>query len=204
MTAFARNQVLYGAVFTACAARRKKCYVHTVIMIKYLKNNLIAGFKTPPVQELALSLSLFLLFGLSAFFVGSRGDLFEIKMLNSRLIYIVPLSLFIFPSLLEEAFFRGILIPNNTKDKGLKAQFIATFTSAISFTLWHPLNAVTVNVNARALFLNPYFLMIVFSLGILCSVTYIYSKSLWVPIMLHWGTVLMWVLFLGGRNLVLE
>ena len=173
-------------------------------MISYLKNNMIPGFKTSPKQELKLSIYLIILFALFSFIVGEKGNLFRVGLLVSPGFFILPLSLFIFPSLLEEMFFRGILIPNNTRDKGSKSIIIRVLTSTILFMLWHPFNAVTINLTANALFFNPYFLSIVFCLGLICSVTYVYSKSLWVPILIHWFTVLIWVFFLGGRNLILE
>lgn len=120
------------------------------------------------------------------------------------MLHILPFSLFIFPAFLEEAFFRGILIPNKIKEKGGKAVLAATLFSAAAFTLWHPLNALTVNPGAQELFLNPHFLFIVFCLGVSCSLSYIFTQSLWMPILIHWLTVLIWVLFLGGRNLVLS
>ena len=117
---------------------------------------------------------------------------------------VLPFSLFIFPSLLEEAFFRGLLIPNNagTRSGSRIIAYIAVSTTA--FVLWHPANAVTINTNAAALFLNPAFLLIVALLGITCSVSYVLSRSLWTPIIIHWMTVVIWVIFLGGRNKLLE
>ena len=60
------------------------------------------------------------------------------------------------------------------------------------------------NPVSAVFFHNPYFLIIVTLLGITCSIAYIYSKSLWVPVIIHWLTVLIWVLLLGGRNLILD
>ena len=70
--------------------------------------------------------------------------------------------------------------------------------------MWHPLNAVTVNRSAIPVFLDPAFLVIVAALGLTCGYSYVVSQSIWVPIFIHWATVVVWVLFLGGRNLVLE
>ena len=47
-------------------------------------------------------------------------------------------------------------------------------------------------------------LLIVALLGITCSVSYVLSRSLWTPIIIHWLTVVVWVIFLGGRNKLLE
>jgi predicted Abi (CAAX) family protease len=173
-------------------------------MIAYLKNNLLAGLKTPPFGALKISLGLTLGYVIVAILVGFHSRLFELGITRSNLIYVLPFSLFVFPSFLEEAFFRGILIPNNAKDKGKQSIIFITLVSAVLFVLWHPLNALTVNPGAREIFLNPNFLFIVFCLGLVCSLSYIYSRSLWVPVIIHWFTVFFWVFFLGGRNLILE
>jgi uncharacterized protein len=173
-------------------------------MVQYLRDNLIRGFKTPPFLALPYSLLLLLSFGLFGYFIGSRANLFEIGFVGSKFAIVLPLTLFIFPALLEEAFFRGVLIPNHCREKGWVKISIMTLLSSVLFVAWHPLNALTVNTGAQEFFLNEAFLVIVFLLGMVCSLSYILSRSLWVPIIIHWLTVLVWVLFLGGRNLVLE
>lgn len=172
-------------------------------MLAYLKRNLIIGYRTSPLQGIKLSLLLIGIFAGIALLVGHKGNLYRLELLDSPLLYILPLSLFIFPAFLEESFFRGILIPNSTKTQGTASVLIFTLISAAFFTAWHPLNALTVNPGAQELFLNPSFLFIVFCLGITCGLSYISSQSLWVPIIIHWLTVVIWVIFLGGRNLIL-
>ncbi|XOF32521.1 MAG: type II CAAX prenyl endopeptidase Rce1 family protein [Candidatus Electrothrix sp. YB6] len=171
-------------------------------MLRTIKNNLLAGYRISPLQEWKFSLALMTIFGGIAVAVGSAGSLYQLEMLQSRMMYFLPFSLFLFPAFLEESFFRGILIPHNTKEKGPAAGLLFTLLSAALFTAWHPLNALTVNPGASELFLNPSFLAIAFCLGIVCSLSYIRSRSLWTPIIMHW--LVIWVLFLGGRNLILE
>ena len=149
-------------------------------------------------------MALTLLFALVALPVGYLGSLYRVQVLDGQTACIAFFALFLFPALLEESFFRGILIPNNTKQRGAKTILFVTLLSATLFTLWHPLNALTVNPGAQALFCDPYFLAIVFCLGIICSLSYILSRSLWVPIIIHWLTVVVWVIFLGGRNLLVK
>ena len=173
------------------------------ILFAYLQSNLFAGYKTSPFRRVNVSLLLTGIFTCIVVPVGCSGNLFSVQFVNSNLLYILPFSLFLFPAFLEESFFRGILIPNNAQEKGLKYMLQSTLLSAALFTLWHPLNALTINPGAQELFLNLYFLVIVFCLGIICSLSYIFSKSLWVTICIHWFAVLIWVVFLGGRNLVL-
>lgn len=172
-------------------------------MTAYLKNNLLAGLKTPPRDGFMLSLMLTIGYSVIGLVTGFASNLFEVGLVESKFLLFLPLSLLIFPSLLEEAFFRGVLIPNNTKEKGYQLVVFYTLLSTLVFLLWHPLGALTINPVAREIFLNPSFLFIVFCLGLVCSLSYIYSRSLWWPIAIHWLTVLAWVLFLGGHNLVL-
>lgn len=172
-------------------------------MIKYLKNNFLTGLKTSPLEALKINLLLTLCYCLAAITVGFKSGLLELGLIKSKIVFVLPFTLFIFPSLLEEVFFRGILIPNNTRERGVKHIILFTLLSTLMFVLWHPFNALTINTGAREIFLNPYFLIIVFCLGLVCSFSYIFSRSLWAPVIIHWLTVVVWVIFLGGRNLVL-
>ncbi len=170
----------------------------------YLKENTIPRLlKAPDVLSPKVLIPL-LAFSVFSFFYGENHDLFGFGMLrDSDLIWFLPLTLFLFPSLLEELVFRALLIPISKERKpGRKLLFIAI--STILFVAWHPFNALTINPGAQYFFLNPHFLVIVAALGITCSYTYIESESLWVPVLIHWLTVIVWVFMLGGRNLVLE
>lgn len=170
----------------------------------YLRDNLAAGLTTSPLRAWRISGLLALAYAIPALALGLASGLLQPGLVEARFFILLPLSLFLFPSLLEEAFFRGLLIPRDTARRGPGAVVFFTLLSTLTFVAWHPLNALTINPTAREVFLNPTFLGIVFLLGLSCSLAYIYSRSLWVPVIIHWLTVVVWVLFLGGRNLVLE
>ena len=173
-------------------------------MLAYLKNNLLQGLRVSPFRAPLKSLIPVPVYLCASLVIGLRVGLFSVGVIDYPMSIVLPFSLFIFPSLLEEAFFRGILIPNNavTQSKSRIIAYIAVSTAA--FVLWHPANALTINTTAAALFLDPAFLLIVTLLGITCSVSYVLSRSLWTPIIIHWLTVTIWVIFLGGRNKLLE
>ena len=86
----------------------------------------------------------------------------------------------------------------------LEAERYGSRADTLLFVAWHPLNAATINPSAPTIFFDPAFLAITAVLGITCGYGYVVSKSLWVPVLIHWATVVAWVFFLGGRNLVLE
>lgn len=171
--------------------------------MKWIKN-LKAMFRKSPLRNIKLTLILFVVYAVIAFVFGYLGDLFKFQFLNDKMALILPFTLFIFPSLLEETFFRGILIPPKVFEESLKVKIKFILISAVLFTLWHPLNAFLFNQGAQPFFYNFYFLAIVFVLGMSCAVSYILSKSIYVPIIFHWITVIVWVLLLGGRNLIKE
>jgi predicted Abi (CAAX) family protease len=144
------------------------------------------------------------LYGIVAMSVGFSTGLFELKFLDLAKFWFLPLSLIVFPSFLEEAFFRGLIIPRNALDQGWKQSAIWITLSSILFTMWHPLNALTINPTAKPYFLDVPFLGIVFCLGLACGVAYVQTRSLWSAVLIHWMTVVIWVTCLGGRNLILE
>jgi len=173
-------------------------------MLAYLKNNLLQGFKASPLRAPLKSLIPVPVYVCASLAIGFFAGLFSVGAIDHPISVVLPFSIFVSPSLLEEAFFRGILIPNNaiTQSKSRIVAYITVSTAA--FVLWHPANALTINTTAAALFLNPAFLLIVALLGITCSVSYVFSRSLWTPIIIHWLTVVVWVIFLGGRNTLLD
>ncbi|HEX7027903.1 MAG TPA: CPBP family glutamic-type intramembrane protease [Gammaproteobacteria bacterium] len=170
----------------------------------YLQTNLLAGLRTSPFKAPLRAWLLLPFYAVIALAVGFGSELFQFEPLTSRMAFLLPFTLFVFPSLLEEAFFRGLLIPRDTADHGRKRIILAVGGSALFFVIWHPLGALTINPGASQIFLDPAFLLIVTALGITCGYGYVVSKSLWVPVLIHWLTVVAWVLLLGGRNLILE
>lgn len=171
---------------------------------KYLQTNLLAALRTSPFHAPARAWVLVPFYAIVAMAVGFGSGLFHFQIISAKLAPLLPLTLFVFPSLLEEAFFRGVLIPRDTARHGRKRIILVVAGSTLLFVIWHPLGALTVNPSAVPVFLDPAFLLIVAALGITCGYSYVVSKSLWAPVLIHWATVVAWVFFLGGRNLILE
>ena len=173
-------------------------------MRDYLIKNLCRSLRTSPFQAPLKGWIPVPIFAILAAGIGFGRGMLSFAPLISSVAFFLPLTLFVFPSLLEEAFFRGVLIPLDTADRGRGVMVSRIVASTALFVAWHPANALAFNPTAIPLFLDPWFLVIVALLGITCGYAYAVSKSLWVPVLIHWGTVLVWVLVLGGRNLVLE
>ncbi len=166
--------------------------------------NIGQGLKTGPRRGLGVCLAAAAVFAVCAALIGQHGRLFEFDVLDLREAWFLPFTMLVFPSLLEEAFFRGLLIPRSTELKASRSSLTIILFSSLLFTLWHPFNALLINAGAREFFYNIHFLAIVFLLGITCAISYLASRSLWIPILIHWITILVWVFFLGGRNLAAQ
>ena len=170
----------------------------------FFSRNLLLGLKTSPLQVPLISFLPFPVFGICALGIGFSSGLFDYGLVEGKIVFFLPFTLLVFPALVEEVFFRGLLIPNDAKLRGAKRISIYLLVSTALFVLWHPFVALMINPAARTFFLNPCFLGITALLGLTCGISYLLSRSLWIPIIIHWLTVLVWVIFLGGRNMILD
>ncbi len=66
------------------------------------------------------------------------------------------------------------------------------------FIVYHPLNALSFFPRGLETFFNVIFLVLAALLGIVCSIAYIQSGSLWTAVGIHWFAVVVWLLLLGG------
>jgi predicted Abi (CAAX) family protease len=171
---------------------------------EYLKLNLLRGFLTNPLKAPLKAWFLVLFYGMFSLIIGFYSGMLKYELISLKLMPFLLVTLFIFPSLLEEAFFRGILIPMETITQSANQIIFVITRSALLFVLWHPFNAFLFNHDAIKFFYDPAFLLIVAALGITCSYSYIISKSIWIPVLIHWVTVIIWVFFFGGRNMLLD
>ncbi len=173
----------------------------------FLRNRLADFWQavaTGPMKNVGIWLAIVATYSAAALTIGFSFGIYQVQPLDLAKFWFLPLTLVLFPCIPEEFVFRAMLLPRDLSTGTWKRTAGYVLFSAVTFTLWHPLNALTINPTAQPFFLNVPFLIIVFLLGIACSLSYILSRSFWVPVAIHWSTVVVWVLFLGGRNLVLE
>jgi len=102
------------------------------------------------------------------------------------------------PALVEEVFFRVLIIPNIVEIMPLSRWFLLALVSLILFVLYHPLIAITFYKLGRPTFFNPIFLLLTSLLGIICTSVYKLTGSIWPSIFIHWLVVVVWLLFLDG------
>lgn len=146
------------------------------------------------------------IYGVLALALGRQTGFLRVQRAPAswRMYALVPGVALIFPCLSEEAVFRGLLVPHPREDTTPRETLLAAAASLALFIVYHPLNGVTFSPHARHLFSNPRFLTLAALLGFTCTRAYRISGSLWPPVLIHWLTVVVWMLFLGGRNTPLE
>jgi predicted Abi (CAAX) family protease len=106
--------------------------------------------------------------------------------------------LFLFPGIAEELVFRGWLLPHPSEHRPPAFLRKALLTSVVVFTLWHVVNAWLIFPQAREVFWDGRFLLIVVGLGWACGSVYLRTGSLWPAVLIHWSIVIVWKAFLGG------
>lgn len=126
----------------------------------------------------------------------------EVMSGTARTFVFVPVLIFIRPAAIEELFFRAILIPHPREQCSPRRVWITATLSLIVFIAMHPLNGYLVRHEAFAVFSDPIFLTFAGLLGLVCTIAYRISGSLWPPILMHWLTVVTWTMFFGGKRLL--
>jgi len=120
-----------------------------------------------------------------------------------RLLWQAPrrlVSLFLLPALLEEWLFRVLLLPNRLEGFQQPQLLGWAALSLGLFVAYHPLAALTWYPQGRPLFLQRPFLLQCTWLGLLCTLLYLQSGSIWPPALLHWVAVVCWLEQLEGRR----
>ncbi len=122
---------------------------------------------------------------------------FDNQFTSPSAIKIITTSL-ISPAILEELFFRVILLPHLAENLAIKNILIWSIISLSLFVIYHPLNAIIFFSSERKTFFNPIFLWLAAGLGIICTISYLQSGSIYVAVIIHWLAVIIWLLYLGG------
>jgi predicted Abi (CAAX) family protease len=143
----------------------------------------------------------YLLFLICAFPVGLLSGLLQPGMpdLSPAAALVVALTLLVRPALVEELIFRGLLLPRKSDAISRTRLYATTTTALLLFVAAHPINALLFWPAALLLFTNPVYLTLAALLGLACTAAYLMSGSIWPPVAIHWVTVVVWILLLGGQ-----
>jgi predicted Abi (CAAX) family protease len=160
----------------------------------------VAVQTVPTLAAWKYAAMLLLIFALVALPPGFASKFFQLNFseLTWKQTGEVLATSFLFPALSEELFFRVVLLPHPVEKVGTIAKWFAIVTSLLIFVIYHPANAYSFFPAGRKVFVQPVFLSLAALLGLICTLAYFHSGSLWTPVFLHWIVVAVWLLLLGG------
>ncbi|HBB35559.1 MAG TPA: CPBP family intramembrane metalloprotease [Cyanobacteria bacterium UBA8803] len=159
-----------------------------------------AVLSIPDAEAWLYTAILLLIFTILALPVGFQWRFIELDILrvSRRTIISIVATAFWLPAVTEELFFRVLLLPHTSELLSRFELWLWGCISVLLFIFYHPLNALTFFPRGRQVFFHPVFLVLAAWLGIICSIAYLQSGSLWTPVVLHWLVVIVWLLLLGG------
>jgi predicted Abi (CAAX) family protease len=163
----------------------------------YFRTNLGPALRVRPVNLTRIEAMLIVGYSAAAAIIGFATGLFELGLPSLVEVLILPPLLVVYPALIEELIFRGLLLPRSLAKVSGFRRFAALSVSSLVFVAWHPFNHYVIGMSDTSLFVEPGFLVIVLMLGYLCGHLYLRTQSLWPAIAIHWATTLIWNLFLG-------
>jgi predicted Abi (CAAX) family protease len=111
-------------------------------------------------------------------------------------------QLFFLPALVEEIGFRLLLIPHPIETAISSDIYLWSIGSLILFTIYHPLNAWTLYKLGNPTFMDWRFLLLTSLLGLVCSIGYLITGSIWSAVLIHWLVVSSWLKLFGGEQLL--
>jgi len=158
----------------------------------------VAIFTLPGIADWLQIAALLLGFGFIALPLGFRSGFLQLDPQNLQVSVKVVLITLFAPAIVEELAFRVLLLPHPTEHPSLLEQWLWGSFGILLFVVYHPLNAWIFYPAGRKTFVNPIFLGLAALLGIICTLSYWQSGSLWTPMLIHWISVAVWLLVLGG------
>jgi uncharacterized protein len=152
-----------------------------------------AVLTTPSQKSWLIAIGLLALYAVIYLPIGFALGFLTIEILPAwQVIIRVVVSAFLMPGVSEELGFRVLFIPLPSERVSQTSRYIWLGISWLLFLLWH------LHPFSPAFFHTPAFLIGAGLLGIMCTISYLQSASLWTPAMMHGVIVAVWLVMLGG------
>ena len=115
---------------------------------------------------------------------------------------LTALAILLHPAFTEELVFRVLMLPRRLETVSRGRLYVTVSVALVLYVVAHPLNAYFFWPAAMPIFGNPFYLAMTTLLGLTCITAYFMSRSIWLPVLIHWLTVTLWLLLLGGQALL--
>lgn len=151
----------------------------------------------PTFQDWLYAVILLLSYASIAVPIGRKLDFLQFEAsLHGSIVLRIAIVAVVIPGLLEELVWRVVLIPHPTEAIDSSLRWLWVGLSLFLFTIYHPLNFFV----KHNTFKDPRFLVLATLLGLVCTLSYLESGSIWTPAFIHWAIVVAWLSFCGGYN----
>lgn len=158
----------------------------------------------PTRDDLARAAGLYLLFLVGAVPLGIVSGLLHPSLppLTAGGAALTALTVLLHPAFTEELVFRVLLLPRRLEHVSRRRLYVSVSVALFLYVVAHPLNAYFFWPAAMPIFGNAFYLAMTTLLGLTCITAYLMSGSIWLPVLIHWLTVSLWLLLLGGQALL--
>lgn len=165
----------------------------------------LAFFTLPTTEDWLGAAVLLGMFALISLLIGLQSGFLKVEPLpvSWQTIGRTTAVTFFMPGIVEEVLFRVLLLPHPVEKVSVAVQLYWGAAGLAIYIAAHPLYALTRSSVVMATYKNLIFLMLTGLLGLVCTISYYWSGSLWSPVVLHWLTAAAWLQLLGGYNRLL-
>jgi predicted Abi (CAAX) family protease len=169
-------------------------------MFSNILNRFLASLTIPTKHDLLVVVLLLIVYGVIAILYGWKSKFLSIQIWSANWINkgLLILRCLFAPALIEELVFRVFLLPHPSENPHWMGWSLWAIASLLLFIVYHPLNAKFFFKAGYSTFTNHIFLTLAALLGIICTVAYILTGSLWVIVLIHWIVVVVWLIIFGG------
>ncbi len=163
-------------------------------------SRLLASLVVPTLQHWLVIVVMLVIYSIIAIPLGFKLEFLQMQIRSGNWLdkcLLICRCLFL-PAIVEELFFRILLLPHPLENTNYLQWSLWGIGSLLLFVFYHPLNAKTFFKAGFPTFFNPVFLGLAALLGIICTVAYALTGSLFVVVVIHWVVVVFWLIIFGG------
>ncbi|BAZ42408.1 abortive infection protein [Calothrix sp. NIES-4101] len=163
-------------------------------------NRILASLAIPRLQDWLIICVALIIYSLIALPLGFKFGFLQLQIWTGNWLekYLLVLRCLFLPAIVEELFFRVLLLPHPSEIINWWQWSMWGMLSLFLFVVYHPLNAKTLFKAGFPTFFNRVFLGLAALLGIACTIAYAITGSLWVVVLIHWAVVVVWLIIFGG------
>ncbi|MDZ7991871.1 MAG: type II CAAX prenyl endopeptidase Rce1 family protein [Nostoc sp. EfeVER01] len=168
--------------------------------LSILLNRVLASLVVPRFKDWLVIVVLLIIYSILALPYGWKFGFLQIELWSANWTNkcLLILRCLFLPAIMEELFFRVFLLPHPSEITSWFQWSLWAIVSLLLFIFYHPLNAKTFFKAGITTFFNRVFLVLAAFLGIICTVGYTLTGSLFVIVLIHWVVVVVWLIVFGG------